>query len=239
MIVWLSPLAISGDGTTELFGQHYIVALDSPPSWVSQVPTTPARYRGLGVVGTWYEGSLSPPEPLPYLLTKHDVGDGPASKIYWQLPAGITGVITQGVEMSETIEAGAHVSRVATQAVLHDVWTPVNWDTVAWNPFGMYNASDPTKLAVYVAGVYQLNGGVIWPDLTAVGLALRWAKNGVALWAGIHQHNTQITGWPSALALGTQERLQVGDYVCLEAYQGHTGTQNITTAFGRIGRISG
>lgn len=144
---------------------------------------------------------------------------------------------TDGVVLS-WVAGGANyytsVNRTGSQAITNASFQSAIFDTVESNEFGMWNASNPTRITIVSPGVYLFTFGIVYAN-NATGV--RYASC-VRNASGSHQMldnraaNTGAGGNPLYVDVGIMNTAVAGDFFEMQAYQDSGGSLAISGGAG-------
>lgn len=118
------------------------------------------------------------------------------------------------------------VRGVAAQAIANATYTAVTFDTNdLLRDLTHSTSTNPTRLVVATAGVYQLAGQVSWNANTTGSRVARWAVNGTGV--DVQSAYTASAAMITFPAPTIAVQLAAGDYVELQAYQSSGGSLNL------------
>jgi hypothetical protein len=127
---------------------------------------------------------------------------------------------------------GARVWRSTAQSIPNGAWTPISFDTVRYDSGSTWVAANPTRLTCQVAGVYTITGHLIYSPNTAGS-----QRNAAILLNGsiyLAQQAPAVSGYSASqytrVSVNTTYRLNVGDYVELQAWQDSGAAVSLLTS---------
>jgi len=101
------------------------------------------------------------------------------------------------------------------------VWTSIVFNTVRYNDYGLWSATNPTRFTVVRAGTYVISGHVAFQGNAAgtARLATLWVDG--AIYSAIQGMTNVVLSGPGNPFISVAEtiKLQVGDWVELNVYQ--------------------
>lgn len=126
------------------------------------------------------------------------------------------------------ITPGARVSRSTVQSITTAVWTAVLFDTVVFDPWGMYQPTNTTaRLFCLVPGYYLVGGAIFWVGNTTGDRGIAIVKNAAVF--DTSQLEPPLTAATNSRGQGTSTLLylSVGDTVEMQVFQNTTGGGNL------------
>lgn len=189
-------------------------------------PDAPVRLRRGSIVSTQTNGTAT----ITVAGGSQQVSGVKVASSVCPIPGTAVWIASDGRDMfviaalSPSGPAFAQVSREATQSTTSGSYATLSFDTVQHDPYGMYAAGSPTKLTIPVTGVYSIAANIAFASNATGDRILRIDVNG----SGIASHRIAArSGGMTEIRTAWIDRLVVGDYVELKAWQDSGGALNI------------
>jgi len=120
-----------------------------------------------------------------------------------------------------SVAVGAHITRATDQTIASGNSTAISFNSVRFDPLGMFAAAQPTRLTCRVSGVYLLIGQISF-NQNSSGRRVSILRRGGSLQIALQTANGYSDA-PSHVIASTLVQMEEGEYIELLAYQSSGG----------------